>query len=104
MWHPHDLRQGWVVINMIFKQHLSSIKQPFQGLAHLRFSCLHVEEGVIRNTYNIDLDRNPELAETLLVVRAYDMLHPTDSATITVNITIQQRNLQGPECSPAIYV
>lgn len=62
------------------------------------------EEGVIRNTYNIDLDRNPELAETLLVVRAYDMLHPTDSATITVNITIQQRNLQGPECSPAIYV
>ncbi|XP_015262860.1 PREDICTED: cadherin-related family member 4 [Gekko japonicus] len=62
------------------------------------------ETGEIKNTYNIDLDRNPELAQTLLVVRAYDMLHPSDSATITVNITVQPRNLQGPVCQPAIYV
>ncbi|KAL8212238.1 UNVERIFIED_CONTAM: hypothetical protein K2H54_041112 [Gekko kuhli] len=62
------------------------------------------ETGEIKNSYNIDLDRNPELAQTLLVVRAYNMLHPSDSATITVNITVQPRNLRGPMCQPAIYV
>ncbi|XP_060094807.1 cadherin-related family member 4, partial [Heteronotia binoei] len=68
------------------------------------FFTINSVTGDIKNTYNIDLDRNPELAQTLLLVRAYNMLHPTDSATITVNITVQHQNLQGPMCSPAIYV
>nr|XP_056722971.1 cadherin-related family member 4 [Euleptes europaea] len=61
-------------------------------------------KGKIKNTYNLDLDHNPELANTLMVVEAYNMLHPTDRATITVNITVQRRNQQGPVCHPAIYV
>ncbi|XP_077182219.1 cadherin-related family member 4 isoform X2 [Paroedura picta] len=68
------------------------------------YFTINSETGEIKNTYNLDLYRNPELAETLLIVRAYDMLHPTDSATIVVNITVQYRNLQGPVCQPAIYV
>ncbi|XP_054831306.1 cadherin-related family member 4 isoform X2 [Eublepharis macularius] len=60
--------------------------------------------GEIKNTYNLDLDRNPGLAHTLLEVRAYNMLHPTDSATIIINITVQRWNLQGLVCHPAIYV
>ncbi|XP_048347053.1 cadherin-related family member 4 isoform X2 [Sphaerodactylus townsendi] len=60
--------------------------------------------GVIKNTYNLDLDHNPGLHNTLLVVEAYDILHPTDRATIIVNITVQRRNQQGPMCHPAIYV
>ncbi|XP_062977642.1 cadherin-related family member 4 [Elgaria multicarinata webbii] len=62
------------------------------------------EMGVIKNTYNLNLKRNPGLAQTLLLVRAYDMSHPMISANIMVNITVKPHNLQGPLCSPAIYV
>ncbi|XP_053149408.1 cadherin-related family member 4 [Hemicordylus capensis] len=62
------------------------------------------ENGVIKNTYNLDLQRSSGLAQTQLLVKAYNMLHPSDSATITVNITVQQKNLQGPVCTPAILV
>lgn len=75
-----------------------------KGLTDLSLSCLHTDTGLIRNTYNLDLKRNPELANTLLVVKAYNLLHPADNANITVNITVQRQNLQGPECIPAIVV
>ncbi|KAH0629961.1 hypothetical protein JD844_012462 [Phrynosoma platyrhinos] len=62
------------------------------------------ETGVIKNTYNLDLKRNPSLAETQLLVKAYNKLHPSDCATIMVNITVKQNNLEGPLCSPAVFV
>ncbi|KAJ6667750.1 hypothetical protein lerEdw1_016071, partial [Lerista edwardsae] len=62
------------------------------------------ESGIIKNTFNLNLQLNPDLAQTQLLVKAYNMLHPEDSATITVNITVQWRNLQGPSCEPAIFV
>ncbi|XP_042311814.1 cadherin-related family member 4 isoform X2 [Sceloporus undulatus] len=63
-----------------------------------------VVPGVIKNTYNLDLKRNPSLAETQLLVKAYNKLHPNDYATIMVNITVKQKNLEGPLCSPAVFV
>ncbi|XP_061469394.1 cadherin-related family member 4 [Rhineura floridana] len=62
------------------------------------------DTGIIQNTYNLDLERYPSLSKTQLVVKAYNMLHPSDSATITVNITVKRKNLQGPLCNPAVFV
>uniref|UniRef100_A0A6J0TD27 Cadherin-related family member 4 isoform X1 n=1 Tax=Pogona vitticeps TaxID=103695 RepID=A0A6J0TD27_9SAUR len=62
------------------------------------------ETGMIKNTYNLDLERNPGLAHTQLLVRAYNMHHPSDSADMTVNITVKPQNLLGPRCSPAVFV
>lgn len=81
----------------------SSLLTSKSGLT-LSFSCLHTETGAIMNTYNLDLERNPGLAQTQLLVRAYNMLHPSDSASIAVNITVKPQNLHGPLCSPALIV
>ncbi|XP_066469047.1 cadherin-related family member 4 [Tiliqua scincoides] len=62
------------------------------------------ETGIIKNTFNLNLQLNPDLAQTQLLVKAYNMLHPEDSAIITVNITVQQQNLHGPSCNPAVFV
>ncbi|XP_067321642.1 cadherin-related family member 4 [Anolis sagrei] len=62
------------------------------------------DTGMIMNTYNLDLKRNPGLAETQLLVKAYNKLHPSDFATIMVNITVKEQNLEGPLCSPAVFV
>nr|XP_016847054.1 PREDICTED: cadherin-related family member 4 isoform X2 [Anolis carolinensis] len=62
------------------------------------------DTGMIMNTYNLDLKRNPGLAETQLLVKAYNKLHPSDFATIMVNITVKQQNLEGPLCSPGVFV
>ncbi|KAJ7316632.1 hypothetical protein JRQ81_002794 [Phrynocephalus forsythii] len=68
------------------------------------YFTINPETGVIMNTYNLDLERHPGLAQTQLLVRAYNMLHPSDSASITVNITVKPQNLLGPLCSPALFV
>ncbi|XP_044307425.1 cadherin-related family member 4 [Varanus komodoensis] len=68
------------------------------------YFTINSETGEIKNTYNLDLNRNPSLAQTLLTVKAYEMLHPTDSAIITVNITVKRHSLQGPLCFPAVIV
>nr|XP_028574412.1 cadherin-related family member 4 [Podarcis muralis] len=69
-----------------------------------RHFTIEPDTGIIRNTYDLNLRRYPDLTETLLTVEAYNMLHPTDKATITVNITVKRQNLQGPLCTPAVIV
>ncbi|KAG8128385.1 hypothetical protein E2320_015235 [Naja naja] len=62
------------------------------------------DTGIIRTTYYLDLKNNPSLAYTQLEVKAYNMLNHADYAIIIVNITVKQENLEGPLCSPAVFV
>lgn len=59
---------------------------------------------MIKTTYYLDLKRNPSLANTQLEVKAYDMFNHADHASIIVNITVKQENLEGPLCFPAVFV
>ncbi|XP_073208766.1 cadherin-related family member 4 isoform X3 [Lepidochelys kempii] len=60
--------------------------------------------GELRNTYELDLQRSPEVAHTQLLVRAYDMLHPSDSDIMGLNITVLPTNTLAPHCSPAVLL
>nr|XP_048712485.1 cadherin-related family member 4 isoform X4 [Caretta caretta] len=60
--------------------------------------------GELRNTYELDLQRSPEVAHTQLLVRAYDMLHPSDSDIICLNITVLPTSTLAPHCSPAVLL
>ncbi|XP_073501314.1 cadherin-related family member 4 [Phyllobates terribilis] len=60
--------------------------------------------GTIRTTYNLDLDKDHSLLSTVLKVRAYDRYQRSNSATVTVTITVLDVNDIAPECSPAIVV
>ncbi|KAG9470436.1 hypothetical protein GDO78_017775, partial [Eleutherodactylus coqui] len=62
------------------------------------------ETGTIRTTYNLDLERFPSLATTSLLVRAYDRYQRSNSATVTVTVTVQDINDNAPQCSPEIVV
>ncbi|XP_058844364.1 cadherin-related family member 4-like isoform X1 [Acipenser ruthenus] len=64
---------------------------------------INEKTGVIRTTYNLDLDSNPGLAVTSLLVRAYDPVHKV-SATATVQVTVQDANDIPPLCTPAVVV
>lgn len=54
--------------------------------------------GEIRST------RRLEVAHVHLLIRAYNALHPTDHATATLNITVQEMDQRAPSCVPAISV
>ncbi|XP_032927601.1 cadherin-related family member 4 isoform X4 [Catharus ustulatus] len=54
--------------------------------------------GEIRST------RRLEVIRAHLLIRAYNVLHPDDHATATVNVTVQGTDHQAPRCVPAIFV
>ncbi|NXG66557.1 CDHR4 protein, partial [Hemiprocne comata] len=54
--------------------------------------------GEIRST------RHLEVAHALLHVCAYNVLHPADHATTTINVTVQETDQRAPSCTPAISV
>ncbi|XP_068110928.1 cadherin-related family member 4-like [Hyperolius riggenbachi] len=60
--------------------------------------------GEIRTTFNLDLDTNPSLVTTVLLVRAYDQSQHSNSATTKVTIIVTDVNDLPPQCSPAIVV
>ncbi|XP_069502351.1 cadherin-related family member 4 [Ambystoma mexicanum] len=60
--------------------------------------------GVISTTSNLDLEHNPGLATTVLTIKAYDQYNHSNSATITVTVTVQDVNELPPSCSPAVIV
>ncbi|XP_051777332.1 cadherin-related family member 4-like [Erpetoichthys calabaricus] len=62
---------------------------------------LNERTGEIRTTYNLNLDTNPLLANTQLLIRAYNG-NRTASATVTVNIKVTNANDVPPECTPAV--
>nr|XP_033782327.1 cadherin-related family member 4 isoform X2 [Geotrypetes seraphini]XP_033782328.1 cadherin-related family member 4 isoform X2 [Geotrypetes seraphini] len=62
------------------------------------------ELGTIRTSRILDLEKNPELKQSILLIRAYNKYHHNDSDIITVNITVQDVNEMPPKCSPAVFV
>ncbi|XP_008940707.1 PREDICTED: cadherin-related family member 4, partial [Merops nubicus] len=54
--------------------------------------------GEIRST------RRLEVARAQLLIQAYDVLHPNDYATATLNITVEGTNWWAPSCVPAFFV
>uniref|UniRef100_A0A8C5WM55 Cadherin domain-containing protein n=1 Tax=Leptobrachium leishanense TaxID=445787 RepID=A0A8C5WM55_9ANUR len=62
------------------------------------------DTGVIRTTFNLDLERTPSLAFTILQIRAYDRTERSNSAIATVNITVTDVNDMAPSCTPAVIV
>ncbi|KAM4721490.1 cadherin-related family member 4 [Rhinophrynus dorsalis] len=62
------------------------------------------ETGTIRTSYNLDLEKTPGLAFSILQVRAYDKYQHSNSAICTVNITVLDVNDIAPSCSPAVFV
>ncbi|XP_059800533.1 cadherin-related family member 4-like isoform X2 [Hypanus sabinus] len=61
------------------------------------------DTGIIRTTSNLDLDQNPGLAVSLLVITAYDDSYLCSSlANVTVYVTDVNDN--SPVCTPPIFV
>ncbi|KAM7095815.1 LOW QUALITY PROTEIN: cadherin-related family member 4 [Ciconia maguari] len=54
--------------------------------------------GEIRSTCQL------EVAHARLLIRAYNVLHPTDHATTVLNITVQGTDQRAPSCIPALSV
>ncbi|CAH2312496.1 cadherin-related family member 4 [Pelobates cultripes] len=65
---------------------------------------INADTGIIRTTFNLDLERIPSLASTTLQVRAYDKNLRSSSAIATVNITVLDVNDMAPLCTPAVIV
>ncbi|KAJ1109206.1 hypothetical protein NDU88_006570 [Pleurodeles waltl] len=68
------------------------------------FFSVAKETGVICTTSNLDLELNPELANTILTIKAYDKYNHSNSATITVTVTVTDVNELPPTCTPAVFV
>ncbi|KAM4651364.1 cadherin-related family member 4 [Discoglossus pictus] len=65
---------------------------------------INPDTGEIRTTYNLDLDRTPSMAFTIVQFRAYNKYQRTSSAIASVNITVLDVNDLAPECNPAVFV
>ncbi|XP_078518372.1 cadherin-related family member 4-like [Lissotriton helveticus] len=68
------------------------------------FFSVAKETGVVSTTSNLDLEQNPELANTILTIKAYDKYNHSNSATITVTVTVTDVNKLPPTCTPAVFV
>ncbi|XP_034961817.1 cadherin-related family member 4 isoform X2 [Zootoca vivipara] len=101
-----SVSENTIPLQPIVKVNASGENVLYRIISSLPTSHFTIEPdtGLIKNTYDLNLRRYPDLTETLLMVEAYNMLHPTDKATITVNITVKRQNLQGPLCTPAVFV
>ncbi|KAM3877834.1 cadherin-related family member 4-like [Diretmus argenteus] len=61
------------------------------------------EDGVIRAAYNLDLETEPTLAHSILLVRAYSLVEQC-TGTATVTISVLDVNEYPPFCSPSVFV
>ncbi|XP_035633721.1 cadherin-related family member 4-like [Oncorhynchus keta] len=61
------------------------------------------EDGVIRTAYNLDLEAERALAQSVLLVRAYSVAMER-SATATVTVNVLDVNEFPPFCSPSVFV
>ncbi|XP_039189989.1 cadherin-related family member 4 [Crotalus tigris] len=101
----HSIRENVPPLSNITQVHASGDNVLYQIISPSTNSfTIDPVSGIIKTTYYLDLKRNPSLASTQLEVKAYDMFNHADHATIIVNITVKQENLEGPLCSPAVFV
>ncbi|NXY13037.1 CDHR4 protein, partial [Atrichornis clamosus] len=87
----------WELVTQV---HASGDNVRYTILAPVAPALFTIDEvtGEIRST------RRLEVIRAHLLVRAYNALHPSDHATIVVNVTVQGTDLQAPRCVPAIFV
>ncbi|NXH78712.1 CDHR4 protein, partial [Hydrobates tethys] len=92
--------EGTGPLEVVTQVHASGDNVYYAILAPTAPALFTIDEvtGEIRST------RQLEVAHALLLVRAYNMLHPTDHATITLNITVQGTDRRVPSCVPALSV
>uniref|UniRef100_A0A7M4FFA6 Cadherin related family member 4 n=1 Tax=Crocodylus porosus TaxID=8502 RepID=A0A7M4FFA6_CROPO len=82
----------------------NNVRYKIIAPAFHRLYTINPWTGEIHNTYSVDLGQFPKAAHTQLLVQAYDMLHPSDSATMMLNITVLKANVLPPRCSPDVFV
>ncbi|XP_045079153.1 cadherin-related family member 4-like [Coregonus clupeaformis] len=62
-----------------------------------------IEDGIIRTAYNLDLEAERALAQSVLLVRAYSVAVER-SATATVTVNVLDVNEFPPFCFPSVFV
>ncbi|XP_032893244.1 cadherin-related family member 4 [Amblyraja radiata] len=70
------------------------------GIAVCSRDC---DTGIIKTSFNLDLDQDPGLAVNLLVIVAYDDSYLYSSAT-NVTVYVTDVNNNSPVCTPPIFV
>ncbi|NXG08833.1 CDHR4 protein, partial [Sakesphorus luctuosus] len=87
----------WEVVTQV---HASGENVRYTILAPVAPALFAIDEvtGEIRST------RWLEVPHTHLLIQAYNALHPTDHATVTINITVKGTDRWAPRCVPAIFV
>ncbi|NWW21437.1 CDHR4 protein, partial [Falcunculus frontatus] len=87
----------WEVVTQV---HARGDNVRYAILAPVAPALFTIDEvtGEIRST------RRLEVIRAHLLIRAYNMLHPNDHATTTVNVTVQRTDRRAPRCVPAIFV
>ncbi|NWZ33575.1 CDHR4 protein, partial [Brachypodius atriceps] len=87
----------WEVVTQV---HARGDNVHYALLAPVAPALFTIDEvtGEIRST------RRLEGTQVQLLIQAYNVLHPKDRATATVNITVQRTDHQAPRCVPAIFV
>ncbi|NXS35490.1 CDHR4 protein, partial [Pomatostomus ruficeps] len=87
----------WEVVTQV---HARGDNVHYAILAPVAPALFTIDEvtGEIRST------RRLEAIRAQLLIQAYNVLHPNDHATTTINITVQGTDRQAPRCVPAIFV
>ncbi|NXQ59402.1 CDHR4 protein, partial [Anthoscopus minutus] len=87
----------WEVVTQV---HARGDNVHYAILAPVAPTLFTIDEvtGEIRST------RQLEGIRAYLLIQAYNVLHPDDHATATVNVTVQGTARQAPRCVPAIFV
>ncbi|XP_038596042.1 cadherin-related family member 4 [Tachyglossus aculeatus] len=71
---------------------------------HCPLYSIGPEDGTIRTTSPLDLGRDPGAAVTWLQVKAYERARPSNSAQLSISITVLPTNRWSPRCTPALLV
>ncbi|XP_064311742.1 cadherin-related family member 4 [Phalacrocorax carbo] len=87
-------------LEVVMQVHATGDNVRYTILAPAAPALFTIDEvtGEIRSTSQL------EVAHAYLLIRAYNALHPTDHATTTLNITVQETDRQAPRCIPALFV
>ncbi|NXL11981.1 CDHR4 protein, partial [Mesembrinibis cayennensis] len=92
--------EGTGPLEVVTQVHASGDNVRYAILAPTAPTLFTIDEmtGKIRSTCQL------EVAHAHLLIRAYNALHPTDHATIMLNITVQGTDRRAPSCIPALAV
>ncbi|XP_075288835.1 cadherin-related family member 4 isoform X2 [Opisthocomus hoazin] len=92
--------EGTGPLEVVTQVHASGDNVHYAIVAPVAPTLFTIDEvtGEIRST------RRLEVAHAQLLIRAYDVQHPADHATATLNVTVQRSDRRAPTCVPALSV